>query len=275
MMNLDRFSTIEPQFDHGAGFLTIWLNRPDARNALSGEMVEELRALLDDLKSDLTVRAVIFRGRGKVFCAGGDLKGFQAAFSDQSTIENVAKWNREAGYLFEAINTLPQVVIMAVHGAAMAGGLGMVCAGDVVIVTRDAKFALTETTLGIPPAQIAPFVEARLGQRIARRLMLTAAQFSGDDAERFGLADEVVENEVELTETIGRIVAQVRKCAPSANAATKGLLISARSLSRNALADKAATAFATCLLSEEGREGVSAFTQKRKAVWAHPSGEEK
>ena len=172
------------------GWLTVWLNRPDVRNALSIEMVAELADLMTALRDDRDVRGITFRGKGGAFCAGGDLKGFKAVFQGEMQDEaDVAAASRKAGEMFGLIETAPQVVVMLVEGVAVAGGLGMLCAGDVVAVTEDATFALTETTLGIPPAQIAPFIVSRLGLKTARRLMLTAARFDGREAMRLGLAD--------------------------------------------------------------------------------------
>ena len=144
--------------DRDDGWLTVWLNRPDARNALSAEMAGELAAVVEAVRDDRTVRGVTFRGKGDVFCAGGDIKGFRSIVEGDAIHDEVAAFSRDAGRLFHAVNELPQVTIMLVHGAAMAGGLGLACAGDIVVVARDTRFALTETLIGIPPAQIAPLV---------------------------------------------------------------------------------------------------------------------
>ena len=157
MIDLPACSTL--QCEHDADWLRIWLNRPEARNALSAELVGELHAILSRVREDRSLRGITLRGRGGVFCAGGDLKAFRAVMQGgQADMAAVARSNREAGELFELIDSMPQVVVMLVEGAAMAGGLGMLCAADAVAVTADARFAMTETTLGIPPAQIAPFV---------------------------------------------------------------------------------------------------------------------
>ncbi len=269
MTNLPATETLETRLDRG--WLTIALNRPQARNALSQEMTEELTSVLDAVRDDRSVRGISLRGNGKVFCAGGDLKGFQAIFQgEMNDPAEVAAESEKIGRLFAALDAMPQVVVMLVHGAAMAGGLGMVCAGDVVAVTRDAKFALTETTLGIPPAQIAPFVLRRLGLKIARRLMLTAARFSGEEARTIGLADYVVDDQAGLDAIEDQVRADVMGCAPSANAVTKQIVLAATNLDRDAIIAMAGRGFAECMLSEEGREGIAAFMQKRKPAWADP-----
>ena len=143
-------------------WLNIWLNRPDSRNALSAEMVSELKSILIDTRSDEVIRGITIQGKGNMFCAGGDLKGFKAVFQNPNTsraeIENASA---EIGVLLDLLNTMPQVVVTLVEGAAVAGGMGLMSCGDVVVTTKDAFFSLTETTLGIPPAQIAPAFRAQ------------------------------------------------------------------------------------------------------------------
>ena len=266
--------SILPQTDNlllesDEGWLTIWFNRPEARNALSQELTAELRAVMHAVRDDRTIRGITLRGKGGVFCAGGDLKGFRANYQGGAQSEDdVAASSRQGGEMFDLINEMPQVVVLLVEGAAMAGGLGMVCTGDVVAVTRDARFAMTETTLGIPPAQIAPFVVQRLGLSTARRLMLTAARFDGEEAGRLGLADFVVNDGDGLEQIEAEIKSQVMRCAPGAVAVTKEIALATRHLPRQDMLEFSARGFARCMLSEEGREGVASFLEKRKPVWA-------
>lgn len=249
------------------GWLTLRLNRPEARNALSEVMVAELTAALKAAAADPDLRGVTLRGEGTVFCAGGDLKGFQSIFQAGNDENAVARANESGGELFTLINELPKFVLIMVQGAAMAGGFGMVCAADAVAVTKDAKFALTETTLGIPPAQIAPFVAARLGLRAARRLMLSAARFDGAEAMALGLADHVVDDVAGLDAVEVEIRKAVKRCAPGANAITKDILLKTRSLSGPEMRAYAGRGFAKAMLSDEGREGVASFLEKRKPRW--------
>lgn len=255
--------------ESGDGWLTIWLNRPHARNALSAGMMSELSQALKVARGDRQLRGITLRGRGGVFCAGGDIAEFQAAFQGETgTAADVAQANRRAGELFARLNEMPQVVVVLVEGAAIAGGLGMLCAGDVVVALESAQFALTETTLGIPPAQIAPFVTSRIGLAAARRIMLTGARFDGGEAHALGLADLVVDSTESLNAAEQSIRELVRRCAPGANAATKEILLASRRLERDAMAEFAAERFAACLLSEEGHEGIAAFLEKRKPRWS-------
>ncbi|MFC3228970.1 enoyl-CoA hydratase/isomerase family protein [Marinibaculum pumilum] len=249
-------------------WLTIWFNRPEARNALSQELTGELVAVLQAVRGDRSIRGITLRGKGGTFCAGGDLKGFKSNYQGgEQGVAEVAASSRAGGEMFDLINEMPQVVVILVEGAAMAGGLGMVCTADVVAVTADAKFALTETTLGIPPAQIAPFVAQRLGLRTARRLMLTASRFDGAEAGRLGLADHVVDDAAGLEAVEAEVRKQVMRCAPGANAVTKEILLATRHLDRPAMLDFAADGFARCMLGEEGREGIASFLEKRKPAW--------
>lgn len=254
---------------------TLWFNRPEARNALSGDMVAALRETLTRLAAADGVRGLTLRGRGGTFCAGGDIKGFKSIFQNESQTEaDVAAANREGGELFAQMDAFPHPVIMLVEGAAMAGGMGIVCTGDIVIATSTAKFALTETTLGIPPAQIAPFVVNRLGLPTARRLMLTAARFDGREAASYGLVDFVAEDTGEAEAIEAHIKRDVLKCAPGANRITKDILRASAQLSGGPLRDYAASGFAKAMLSPEGREGVSAFLEKRPTAWSR-SGDKK
>jgi isohexenylglutaconyl-CoA hydratase len=258
------YETIEIEQD--GPWRTLWLNRPDARNALSREMAAELRDAFAALaQSD--ARGLTVRGRGGTFCAGGDLKGFKQALAGGMDLAEADRMSREGGALFDACDALPFPVIMVVEGAAMAGGLGLACTGDVVLAAEDARFALTETTLGISPAQIAPFVLRRLGPVAGRRLMLTAARFDGAEAARLGLADFVAPAAA-LDGAEAAIRRQVMACAPHAVAETKALLRDLPLLSRAQQIERAAAGFAELLLSPEAREGLTAFAEKRKPRWA-------
>lgn len=252
------------EITRSSGWATIWLNRPDKRNAMNDAMIDELMAAFAQVGADASVRGVTMRGRGGFFCAGGDLNSFQIYQSDGKTMAETAAFNRRIGTMLDAFNHLPKPTLVLVEGAAIAGGLGLMCCADVIATTPDAKFSLTETMIGIPPAQIAPFVVARVGLSTARRIMLTGARFNGTEAQALGLADYV-------TDDLDAIEASVRKgvmkCAPGANAATKALILGSTTLTRDDALDRAADSFAQCLRSDEGREGVASFLEKRTPNW--------
>lgn len=247
--------------------LYVWFNRPEVRNALNQEMTKELELVLDAIKDDRSVRSVVVKGKGGYFCAGGDIKGFKSGMQGEMDHAGVARSNRSFGDLMTKINEQPQVMIMLVEGAAIGGGLGLACVGDVTIVTQDTKFRLSETSLGIPPAQIAPFVTERIGLTQARRLMLTGARFQGGEAVEYGVAHMVAADAKELDSLCQEVLEQISQCAPTANATTKAIIFETMRQSRPAALDFAANGFASCMLSEEGREGVAAFVEKRPAKW--------
>ncbi|WP_417519873.1 enoyl-CoA hydratase/isomerase family protein [Minwuia sp.] len=247
--------------------LYVTLNNPERRNALSGEMVEELIEVLDAIAPDRSVRTLIMRGAGGFFCAGGDIKGFKAGFQADADPRAIAASNRTFGDFLIRLNTLPQTVIMLVEGAAMGGGLGLVCVSDVAICDQHTRFSMTETSLGIPPAQIAPFVAERLGITQSRRLMLTGARFKGEEALKLGLVHYCEGNAVGMETRLEEVLDQIDRSAPAANAATKDIVLTSRHTDLSDTLDMAARHFADCMLSDEGREGVSAFLEKRNARW--------
>ena len=249
-------------------WLTISFNQPEKRNALTEELTTDIKNILDLLKDDHTVRGVTMTGEGGIFCAGGDLKSFKSGFQggDQG-FKDVQTASEMTGLFFDMINSYPKPVLMLAEGAAMAGGLGLLCTGDIVVVTDNCKFALTETTLGIPPAQIAPFVVQRIGVAKARRIMLAATRFTGKEAFEMGLADYLAKDKDELQSIEAEIKKGVLKCAPVANAVTKEIVLATRHLDRKELVNFAAKGFAERMLSDEGREGISSFIEKRKPIW--------
>lgn len=247
------------------GHLHVTLNRPDSRNALSEEMVEELSALAAAVARDVEVRSLVLRGAGGTFCAGGDIKGFRTHL--QATAETVARNNRRFGDVLIALDALPQVVVAVVEGMAMGGGVGLACIADVVLAAEDARFALSETSLGIVPAQIAPFVVRRIGLSQARRLALTGARPDGAAALAVGLAHVTAAPGAALDAALNRILNDLGRCAPGANAATKAVLRLTAERPLPEVLDFAAQEFARCLRGEEGREGVAAFLEKRPAAW--------
>ncbi len=248
--------------------LTIWFNRPEARNALSQAVTDDLVTVFAALPDLTDIRFVVLRGRGGVFCAGGDLKMFKTVFQGGSSREQIAGANADFGRLMKAVAALPQLFMVLIEGAAMAGGLGLSCLADVVVTTADAKFALTEVTLGIPPAQITPVVIRRIGLSQARRLLLTAASFDGREAGRLGFAHFVEEDTAALEARAAQILQQARRGAPGAIASTKEIIAASGRLERDELVQFAAQRFADCMLGDEAREGLAAFAEKRAPAWA-------
>lgn len=251
------------------GFLFLTLDDAPTRNALSPEMVEELKAAVAAAAADATLRAVVLRGAHGFFCAGGSMGNFQERLKLEQTqtgADPIAARNRTFGDFMIALARLPKVLLAVVEGAAMGGGFGLACAADIVLARRDAKFALSETTLGLVPAQIAPFVVARIGQARSRRLALSGERIDGVEAERIGLVDFVADDAAALEARLLTVLQGIARCAPGANAATKALLQECAEVELAPILDRAARSFARQLRSE-GVEGVAAFRDKRAAAW--------
>jgi isohexenylglutaconyl-CoA hydratase len=252
-----------------SGWLTVWFNQPDNRNALSAELTADLMAVLEAVRDDRAVRGITLRGRGGVFCAGADLKAFNSGHRSAGgpSRQDVIEQSKRGAVMFGTVNTMPQVTIAIIEGAAMAGGFGLACCCDVVICEAGAKFAMTETAIGLSPAQISPFVIQKLGYATGRRLMLTAARFEGREAKDLGFADFIGEGTPALEAIELQIRKAVLRCAPGAVADTKALILALPRLDRTATIEAAAGNFADRMLSDEAREGVASFVEKRKASW--------
>lgn len=265
MSNLPEVTALEVNICND--WLTVWFNQPASRNALTSELVSDLINTLESVRDNREIRGITLRGKGGVFCSGGDLKSFNRNQSENKSRDQIIEESKRGAYLFDLINTMPQVTIVIIEGAAMAGGFGMACCADVVICGTDARFAMTETSIGITPAQISPFVIQKLGYATARRLMLTAARFTGMEAKDLGFADILGETSEELEHSEEQIKKQVMRTAPGAVADIKSLIISIPYLNREETIQTAAENFADRVRSEEGREGVSSFVEKRRPKW--------
>lgn len=253
--------------------LHVTLNRPDSRNAMSLEMVRELATVFDRIEADRDIRAVVLRGAGGHFCAGGDIRDMAAARSQKATADEdpFRDLNRAFGRLIQQVNEAPQVTITILEGAVMGGGFGLACVSDVAIASKSARFAMPETSLGIIPAQIAPFVVERIGLTQARRLALLGLKIDGTEALRLGVVHEVATDDAALATTLENTLAHLIRCAPQATAATKALLHQVNKVPMTELLDDAAQQFADAVRGNEGAEGTLAFMQKRAPAWAQSS----
>ncbi|CAM2069988.1 Enoyl-CoA hydratase/isomerase family protein [Sulfidibacter corallicola] len=258
------------------GFLSIYFDRPHVRNAMNLEMVRELSRVLMAVSESDEIRAVILRGSGGHFCAGGDIKDMAAAADRSRHAEMGAdedpffELNRAFGDLLCLTDRLPQVVIAVLEGNVLGGGFGLACVSDVALCHVEARFGLPETGLGIPPAQIAPFVVRRIGLTQARYLALTGLRFRGREALRLGLVHRVASDEAGLKAELEAVCEGIRHCGPQANSVTKRLMLQVGQVPLETLLDDAARAFSSCIRGEEGQEGTRAFSQKRKPIWAEP-----
>lgn len=251
------------------GVLHVTLNRPDQRNALSSSMFDGLIEVAAWVaRHPGRIRAVVLSGAGGSFCAGGDLEFFRDVFQGSAAdADSIAAINRRYGTVLTAWDRMPTAVIAAIEGAAMAGGMGLAAIADVTLATAASRFALTETRLGLVPAQISPFVIARIGAHQARRLMLTGASFDAAEAARLGLVDEVVADSDALDASVQRTLSDVLRCAPLANALSKFGVHRAADLGLEDLLDESAERFARTMQEPEAREGVASFFEKRRPSW--------
>jgi isohexenylglutaconyl-CoA hydratase len=249
--------------------LYVTLNRPQVKNALNPTLIGELRTVFQNLRDRRDIKVVILRGAGGTFCAGADLKNMEQSITEKRLGERdpIALNNREYGTFLEMVNTTPQVVVAAVEGYAIAGGFGLLCVSDVAICTEDAGFAMSETAIGIVPAQIAPFVAARIGVPQTRHLALTAARFKGPEALRLGIAHHLVKDSAALDAKLEEILKQIDRCAPLANALTKAVVMKVGSEPLSSVLDFAADRFAEARRSPEAAEGLRAFAEKRQPKW--------
>ncbi len=273
-------TTIQVQTTQGVCTLT--LNRPEVRNAMSLAMVSELLTALKAAEQDPNVRAVVVRGSGGHFCAGGDISDMaqarmklaqmQAAPDPVEGLNPVAETNAAFGRLCLAYARSPLPIVTVLEGTVMGGGFGLACVSDVSLALDTVAFRLPETSLGIIPAQIAPFLVERLGYAEAKRLSVTGAKINAAEALTLRLVHEVHSNTGELEGALQRTLASILACGPQAIATTKGLLARACLTPPEQLVEDAAQLFAQAVLSEEGQEGTGAFMQKRKPKWVPQQG---
>ena len=248
--------------DRGVARLT--LARPAVHNSMSIDLIRELRRAIAEIEGMSACRAVVFAAEGESFCAGGDLRWMQAIVA-QSRAQRVAESGELAAMLYE-LNRLSRPLVGRIHGPAYGGGLGLVGCCDVAIASRAARFSLTEVTFGLVPANVAPYVARKLGEANARRVFFTGKMMSADDAAAIGLVAKAVDPG-ELDEAIEAELVSILRCAPGAVAATKRLVdyVLRHDDHDNRLytADRLADAWET----EEGREGIRAFIEKRAPSW--------
>jgi isohexenylglutaconyl-CoA hydratase len=252
------------------GVLHVALNRPGQRNAMSLQMVSELGAVLAQAEAAGEVRALVLRGAGGHFCAGADLQDMAQARQREVAGDDdaIADANARFGLLCDGFARTGIATIALLEGTVMGGGLGLACVVDVALAGQGAQFRLPETSLGVVPAQIAPFLVERLGASQARRLAVTGGKLSAAQALEIGLVHEVHEDGTALDAALAATLAQILRCAPGAVAATKALMSRALHRPSADLIADAARLFASAARGAEGVEGMAAFLQKRSPSWA-------
>lgn len=268
---MGEYQTLQVGLD-SRGVLTIALNRPEVRNAFNGEVIAELaRAFEKDARAE-SVRAIVLRGNGPVFCAGGDLNWMRQSI--ELSYEENLKDTLALARMFALLNECPKPVIGAIQGAAIGGGVGLVSICDFAVALEGTQFSLSEVRLGIVPACIGPFVVAKVGASHARGLFVSAERFSTDKAQAIGLVHEVVPasaGENGLDAAVERILSNILQCGPQAIAAAKSLVLDLSWPERRAAVrdplEHVAQMLAELRVSPEGQEGIRAFLEKRKPAW--------
>jgi len=243
----------------------LWLNRPEVRNALNGDLQDLLFKAFKDLESEKNIRVLVLAGRGQAFCAGGDL-----ARMEQAAKMTRAKSRHEAGRfakLLYRMHTFPKPLIARVHGAAFAGGMGLAAACDLVVAAEEAEFCLPEVRIGLVPAMISPYIVRALGEPQARRYALTGERLAAREAHRIGFVHECV-SAADLDARVEKIAAQLAQAGPQALARSKKLLAKvAKAAITPKLGEETAAVLAEARTGPEAREGIRSFLEKRKPNW--------
>jgi len=250
------------------GVATITFNRPELHNAIDESVIAQCKAGLRQVAGDTSVRAVVIAGNGKSFCAGADLNWMKrtAGYSEEENYRDALEFTE----LLSILNEMPKPTIARVHGPAYGGGVGIVVACDIAIGTPEALFSFTEIRLGLIPAMISPYAVAAIGERHARRYMLTAERIDAAEALRIGLLHEVCET-AKLDEQVGKLVGHILRGGPASIAASKRLVAAvAHGPIDASKRDYTARAIASIRASAEGKEGIGAFLEKRTPAWIKP-----
>jgi methylglutaconyl-CoA hydratase len=257
------YETLELSINHRVA--VIWLAREKVRNAFNETMIAELTRVFSTLGADAGVRAIVLAAKGPAFCAGADLDWMRrmAGYSHEDNRRDALA----LANMLRTIDSCPKPVIARVHGDAYAGGMGLVAVADVAIAALPANFCLSETKLGLIPATIGPYVIRAIGARAARRYFLTAERFDSGEAFRLGLIHNITPPD-QLDATINELLGTLMHTSTQAVGEAKKLVrdLAGRPID-DALVAETAERIAAIRASEDGREGVRAFLDKRKPRW--------
>ena len=262
------YQTLELKMNQ-PGLLTVSLNRPDIRNAFNEVMIDELARVFRAEAADPAVRAVILRGNGGVFCAGGDLNWMKRSI--ELAYEDNLKDTLTLTNMFAILNEFPKPVVGVIQGAAIGGGVGLVSICDIVLAEKETVFSLSEVRLGVVPACIGPFVTAKIGASRARELFVSAERFKAQKAKEAGLVHEVFDSMAELENHLNGLCKNLLECAPTAVSVAKRLVLDLTWPERRArmpdCIEYVSKTLAELRVGPEAQEGISAFLNKRKPSW--------
>lgn len=259
------YNTLQLAYD--GGIATVTLNRPDKRNAISYELVQELLAAFEAVaKSE--ARVLVLTGAGKAFCSGMDLENLKSLIgrSPEQSVED----SRTMARLFRTLYEFPMPTIAAVNGTAVAGGTGLATLCDFTLAIPEAKFGYTEVRIGFVPAIVSTFLLRQVGEKIARDLLLTGRLFDAEEALRIGLITEIVPAEALMKRT-AELAGQLMENSPGSLLYTKRLLSAAARAELDAQIDAAVRENAAIRSTPDFREGITSFLEKRKPKWSSQS----
>jgi methylglutaconyl-CoA hydratase len=257
------FETI--MLDISGGVARLTLNRPDVRNAMSGQLIGEVQQAVQQLQADDTLRCLVLSGAGAMFCAGGDLNWMKAQINaDRAT--RISEGTKLAKML-QALNRLTLPVIGKVHKGAFGGGIGLACCCDHVIASEDAKFGLTETKLGLIPATIGPYVVVRMGEGAARQAFMSSEVFDVRRAKELNIVSEIVASDA-LDAAVQSQIDAYLKVAPKAARASKALVQSLTPQITDAVIASTVEQLADTWERDEALIGINAFLSKTPPPWA-------
>jgi len=255
------FNTIQLAYDGGTA--TITLNRPEKRNAISFELIDDLLRALDEIAKSESI-ILILTGAGKAFCSGMDLENLKALL-DRSPEQNV-KDSEIMVRLFRSLYEFPKITIAAVNGPAIAGGTGLALLCDFTLAVPEAKFGYTEVRIGFVPAIVSTFLLRQVGEKQARDLLLTGRLFGPEEALRMGLINEIVAPE-KLISRARELAALIMENSPASLRATKQLLTDHARAELDAQIEIAVRENAAIRTTADFREGIASFLEKRRPVW--------
>jgi len=259
------YNTIQLAYD--GGIATITLNRPDKRNAISYELIEDLLTALAEVAKS-TARLLILTGSGNAFCSGMDLENLKVLIG--RTPEQNVEDSQVMARLFRTLFDFPRPTIAAVNGAAVAGGTGLATLCDFTLAVPEAKFGYTEVRIGFVPAIVSTFLLRQVGEKIARDLLLTGRLFDAAEALRIGLINEIVAAEG-LMNRARQLATQLMENSPASLLYTKRLLSEAAGADLDAQIEAAVRENAAIRSTADFREGISSFLEKRKPKWSSPA----
>jgi methylglutaconyl-CoA hydratase len=256
------YSTVQLAYDNSVA--TITLNRPDKRNAISYDLIEDLLSAFDEVSTSKAL-VLILTGAGKAFCSGMDLEDLRTLIGRSS--EQSLRDTQTMARLFRTLYDFPKPTVAAVNGAAIAGGTGLATLCDFTLAVPDAKFGYTEVRIGFVPAIVSTFLLRQVGEKIARDLLLTGRLFDAAEALRIGLITEIATAET-LLPRARELAAQLMENSPASLRYTKRLLSDAARTELDAQIDAAVRENSAIRSTADFREGITSFLEKRKPKWS-------